>query len=158
MRNLLGGREVKGILIRDEGILDQLDLLKEKDLSPLENLVAMRLTLGALSANWQEVATLKYVDIFSRKGKRLIETAVGDAFLEYPVDQLESLIVQAATQMKTEPAKTAMFSPSDFDLVAAGRLGMIRVKLSSEQRQLGAKDDDARTDSLFNLSLLLDHD
>lgn len=158
MGNSIGGNNIEGLLIRDEGILDQLDLLREKDLSPLENLVAMQLKIGVLSGNWEEVATLKYVYIyiFGKKGKRLVEAVVGDAFLEFPVDQLKGLIVQAATLMKTEPAKTAMFSPSNSDLAAAGRLGMIRVRLSSEPRQPGSVDDDARADRLARLVELID--
>lgn len=53
MGNRIGGKEVTGILIRDEGILDQLDFFREKDLSPLENLVAMQLKIGVLSGNWE---------------------------------------------------------------------------------------------------------
>lgn len=153
MRNRIGGKEVEGILIRDEGILDQLDILKKKDLNPLENLAAMQLKIGVLSGNWEEVAKLKYVDIFGKEGKRLIEAAVGDASLEFSTELLESLIIQATVQMKTEPAKTAMFSPSNSDLAAAGKLGMIKVRMSSEPRQ---PEDDAMADRLSRLVDLID--
>lgn len=159
MGKRIGGKEFEGIIIREEGAIAEAKKSHKKNPryveQQLEKFKERHLTAGILSADLQESVNLKYGDLFSGDGKRLIAIAVGEAAIDVSEDKLSALVLRVAVGMGiSETRRVAVFSPFEPDLRVAASLGMICVRAGLERR-LG---DDAGADNLTSLRALIDSD
>jgi hypothetical protein len=157
MGNRIGGREALGVIIREEGALDEARKLHIGNFRYIEQQLGKiqqtGLSIGVLSASFQEAVALKFEDFFEKEGKKLVAVAIGEATIDTPEDELSRLVLRTATGMGiSENRRVAVFSPFEPDLRAAASLGMIRVRTGQERKQ----GDDACADNLTSFLALID--
>lgn len=159
MGNRIGGREAAGVIIREEGALDEARSSHMGNFryveQQLEKIKLAGLSIGVLSASFQEAAALKFDDLFSREGEKLVAVAIGEATIDTQEDELSRLVLRVAAGMGiAENKKVAMFSPLELDLKVAASLGMIRVRMGQERKS----GDDAGADNFSSFIALIDRD
>ena len=75
MGNSIGGREALGVIIREEGALDEARSSHRGNFRYVEQQLGKiklaGLSIGVLSASFQEAAALKFGDQFSREGEKI---------------------------------------------------------------------------------------
>lgn len=155
----IGGKEVEGIIIREEGAIANAKESHKKNPRYVEQQLGkikkVGLAVGILSADSQDAVELRFEYLFGERGGRLVAIAVGEVAIDAPRDELSALLLTTAAGMAIpDSPKLAVFSPFDSDLIAADMVGMIRIRTGPER----TKWDDACADNLTSALALIDFD
>lgn len=159
MGNRIGGKEVRGIIIREEGAIAEAEGSHKGNSRYVEQQLGKikkaGLVVGVLSAGPQEAIELKFGNLFNETGEKLVVMAVGEATVDMPQEELSLLFATTILGMRIDHgSQVALFSQLDSDFAAATELGIIRVRTGRERKAW----DNACADNLTSLLALIDRD